>query len=192
MNKLYFVALFCLLASVAIGVESFAGKTSPRRSKTSPRKVQSATKSLPVTVQEQDSDSDSSNDVKGFERPADESGSLSRGIRPPTARSPSRGPVKDTSDSSSDSAAESDHPAPEPYSFAFTSNTDDGASSTREESQDKNGRITGFYTLNNADGTQRRVNYVADATGFHATIQTNEENAPPADASAPADVEYKA
>lgn len=35
------------------------------------------------------------------------------------------------------------HPAPEPYSFSYSADTDDGASSTREETGDKEGTITG-------------------------------------------------
>lgn len=53
--------------------------------------------------------------------------------------------------------AEEGHPAPEPYSFAYSADTDDGSSSTREETGDKDGKITGFYMLATADGSQRRV-----------------------------------
>jgi hypothetical protein len=35
------------------------------------------------------------------------------------------------------------HPLPEPYSFSYSADTDDGASSTREETGDKDGTITG-------------------------------------------------
>jgi hypothetical protein len=66
------------------------------------------------------------------------------------------------------------HPAPEPYSFAFSSPNDDGTSSSREETGDANGRVTGSYTILGADGQQRRVEYVADENGFRANVITNE------------------
>jgi hypothetical protein len=44
-----------------------------------------------------------------------------------------------------ESAAEAGHPAPEPYSFSYSADTDDGASSTREETGDKDGTITGMF-----------------------------------------------
>lgn len=34
--------------------------------------------------------------------------------------------------------------------------------------------MTGFYTLADADGRQRRVEYIADEAGFRAKVQTNE------------------
>lgn len=53
-----------MLASIAIGAEAFApGKTSPRRPAES-------------VSQTQEEDSDGSDNVKGYERPADDSGSL--------------------------------------------------------------------------------------------------------------------
>lgn len=66
------------------------------------------------------------------------------------------------------------HPAPEPYAFAYSSPNEDGTSSSREESGDANGRITGFYVLLGLDGQQRRVDYVADENGFRASVKTNE------------------
>lgn len=65
-------------------------------------------------------------------------------------------------------------PKPEPYSFAYSADTEDGASSSREESQDANGVVTGFYTIQEADGRSRRVDYVADENGYRATVTTNE------------------
>ncbi|KAH9388024.1 hypothetical protein TYRP_009228 [Tyrophagus putrescentiae] len=71
-------------------------------------------------------------------------------------------------------AAEPPHPAPEPYSFTYESPNEDGSSSARQETGDANGRITGFYIIKGADGQDRRVDYYADETGFHAEISTNE------------------
>lgn len=59
--------------------------------------------------------------------------------------------------------------APEPYSYGYE--TDTHAAS---EQRDPNGKVTGFYTLADADGRSRRVEYYADETGFHAKVQTNE------------------
>jgi len=45
--------------------------------------------------------------------------------------------------------------------------------------------VTGFYTINYADGTKRRVDYVADESGYRATVSTSEagtETSNPADA----------
>ena len=50
---------------------------------------------------------------------------------------------KASGSSSSSSGEEASHPAPEPYSFAYSANTDDGATSTREETGDRDGRVTG-------------------------------------------------
>jgi len=59
--------------------------------------------------------------------------------------------------------------APEPYSYAYQTDTH-GAS----EQRDAQGRVTGFYTLADADGRERRVEYVADENGFRAKVATNE------------------
>lgn len=72
----------------------------------------------------------------------------------------------------------------EPYSFSYTADTEDGGSSSREESGDETGTVKGFYTLLDADGRQRRVDYIADADGFRAVVTTNEvgtESKNPAD-----------
>lgn len=42
---------------------------------------------------------------------------------------------------------------------------------------------TGFYTLRGDDGRDRRVDYVADASGFRATISTNEMGTAPKDSA---------
>ena len=51
--------------------------------------------------------------------------------------------------------AEESHPAPEPYSFSFSANNDDGSSSAREETGDKDGKVTGFYMLMTSEGQRR-------------------------------------
>lgn len=80
------------------------------------------------------------------------------------------------------------HPAPEPYSFAFSSPNDDGTSSSREETGDANGRVTGSYTILGADGQQRRVEYVADENGFRANVITNEIGT---ESQSPADTQFQ-
>jgi len=66
-----------------------------------------------------------------------------------------------------------EEPEPEPYTFAFEA-ASAGGMSRREESQDANGRVVGFYTILGEDGRERRVDYVADENGFRATVQSNE------------------
>lgn len=51
-----------------------------------------------------------------------------------------RQPTKSADESGSlGSAAEEEHPAPEPYSFSYESNTDDGAKVERSETGDQSG-----------------------------------------------------
>lgn len=80
-------------------------------------------------------------------------------------------------------AAEEAEPAPEPYSFEYTAETEDGASTNRQEQQTADGVVTGFYIIKEPNGNQRRVDYIADKDGYRATISTNElgtESANPA------------
>ncbi|RWS30601.1 cuticle protein 10.9-like protein [Leptotrombidium deliense] len=79
-------------------------------------------------------------------------------------------------------------PAPEPYAFAFSSDTEDGALSTREETGDANGRVVGFYTIDLPDGSKRRVDYEADEYGYRARIATNEIGT---ESRSPADIEME-
>ncbi|KAL1425954.1 hypothetical protein MTO96_018663 [Rhipicephalus appendiculatus] len=74
-----------------------------------------------------------------------------------------------------------------PYSFSYDAPGVDGSSS-RSESGDAQGRVTGFYTITTAEGSRRRVSYVADENGFRATVDTNEHGT--AD-EAPADVVWR-
>lgn len=57
----------------------------------------------------------------------------------------------------------------EPYAFDYSIE-----GSSRRESGDVNGVVRGQYTLQGADGSSRIVDYVADANGFRAQVNTNE------------------
>ncbi|GBM74286.1 hypothetical protein AVEN_20297-1 [Araneus ventricosus] len=63
---------------------------------------------------------------------------------------------------------------PIPYSFNYAAPSEDGGSSSHQESGDGNGRVTGSYSLSNLEGHSRTVDYIADEAGFRATIRTNE------------------
>ncbi|XP_022653501.1 adult-specific rigid cuticular protein 15.5-like [Varroa jacobsoni] len=72
---------------------------------------------------------------------------------------------------------------PEPFEFNYASQDDEGSHSHNQQG-DANGRVTGEYTLELADGRSRQVRYYADDTGFHADVVTNElgtESKNPAD-----------
>ncbi|KAG8201754.1 hypothetical protein JTE90_012813 [Oedothorax gibbosus] len=60
-----------------------------------------------------------------------------------------------------------------PYKFGYNAPAIGGGSS-RLESSDGHGRVTGQYTVSDADGRLRVVDYYADHTGFHADVKTNE------------------
>lgn len=72
-----------------------------------------------------------------------------------------------------------------PYNFAYESADGVGNSHSRQESADANGVVTGSYVIQTADGLYRTVNYVADESGFRASIDSNE---PGVDNKDPADV----
>jgi hypothetical protein len=102
--------------------------------------------------------------------------------RPATPRPPPPPPPRDQEPEEEGAAG---HPAPEPYSFAYTADNEDGTSTQREESQTAEGVVTGFYIIKGADGSERRVDYVADKNGYRATVTTNEagtESGNPGDA----------
>ncbi|CAL1290245.1 unnamed protein product [Larinioides sclopetarius] len=64
---------------------------------------------------------------------------------------------------------------PKLYSFNYRSILKDGkGESSRTESSDGTGKVQGSYSLNNAEGHYRVVEYVADQDGFRAVIRTNE------------------
>ncbi|KAG9508652.1 hypothetical protein GZH46_02847 [Fragariocoptes setiger] len=91
-------------------------------------------------------------------------------------------------------ASEDEEPrgAAEPYAFNYNIDTGDTAtsgSSQRDEQMDTTGKVTGFYTLRGDDGRDRRVDYIADASGFRAVVSTNELGTAPKNS---ADVEWQA
>ncbi|CAN7996612.1 unnamed protein product, partial [Ixodes hexagonus] len=81
-------------------------------------------------------------------------------------------------------AVEGPHPPPQPYSFGYDNTDEFGTRLTRQETGDEFNGKTGSYSYTDAAGVHRTVNYVADAAGFRATVETNE---PGTKTSAPAD-----
>lgn len=67
------------------------------------------------------------------------------------------------------------------YAFGYDESHATGGSSRREE--ETGGVRRGSYSLHDADGRRRLVNYVADATGFHASVDTNEPGVEPKDSA---------
>ncbi|OQR79748.1 cuticle protein 10.9-like, partial [Tropilaelaps mercedesae] len=64
--------------------------------------------------------------------------------------------------------------APQPYSFGYDTLDEYGNKQFRQETSDASNAKTGSYGYTDANGIYRRVDYVADAAGFRATISTNE------------------
>ena len=64
--------------------------------------------------------------------------------------------------------------APQPYSFGYDTVDEYGNKQFRQETSDASNAKTGSYGYTDANGVYRRVDYVADAAGFRATISTNE------------------
>lgn len=136
-------ALFSVIALLlSSSVEAQRAKTSPRRPAPATRPI--SQNYLPAEDEQPDGDADASavkgssasNEVgsaAGFAKgqPEDDFGSSGSGG--------SGGFVKNEEEAVAGEA----HPAPEPYSFSYSADTDDGASSTREETGDKDGTITG-------------------------------------------------
>ncbi|KAK8782883.1 uncharacterized protein LOC144123506 isoform X2 [Amblyomma americanum] len=60
------------------------------------------------------------------------------------------------------------------YSFGYNSADEFGTRVQRQESSDVNNVRTGSYGYADAKGIYRHVQYVADAAGFRAAIDTNE------------------
>ncbi|XP_049518668.1 adult-specific rigid cuticular protein 15.7 [Dermacentor silvarum] len=68
---------------------------------------------------------------------------------------------------------------PQPYSFGYDNVDEYGNQQFRSEQGDSNNAKTGSYGYRDANGLYRRVNYVADANGFRATVDTNEPGTAP-------------
>ncbi|KAH8009325.1 hypothetical protein HPB51_014461 [Rhipicephalus microplus] len=71
------------------------------------------------------------------------------------------------------------HPPPQPYSFGYDNVDEFGNRQFHSEQADSNNAKTGSYGYRNVNGLYRRVNYVADAYGFRATVDTNEPGTAP-------------
>ncbi|XP_077512841.1 uncharacterized protein LOC144124038 [Amblyomma americanum] len=69
--------------------------------------------------------------------------------------------------------------APQPYSFGYDTVDEYGNRQFRSEQGDVNNVKTGSYGYRDVNGLYRRVNYVADANGFRATVDTNEPGTAP-------------
>ena len=78
---------------------------------------------------------------------------------------------------------------PQPYQFGYDSVDEYGTKQSRHEVSDAYNNKKGSYSFTDARGIARRVDYVADAAGFRATINTNEPGTAP---SAPAAALYNA
>ncbi|KAL1486441.1 hypothetical protein MTO96_031384 [Rhipicephalus appendiculatus] len=68
---------------------------------------------------------------------------------------------------------------PQPYSFGYDNVDEFGNRQFRSEQGDSNNAKTGSYGYRDVNGIYRRVNYVADAYGFRATVDTNEPGTAP-------------
>ncbi|KAM7301806.1 cuticle protein 10.9-like [Ixodes scapularis] len=75
----------------------------------------------------------------------------------------------------------------QPYSFGFDNVDEFGTRMTRQETGDEFNNKVGSYSYVDAFGVTRVVKYVADATGFHPTVETNE---PGTKTSVPADAPF--
>ncbi|KAH7961696.1 pupal cuticle protein 36 [Rhipicephalus sanguineus] len=78
---------------------------------------------------------------------------------------------------------------PQPYSSGYDTVDEVGNRQYRSEQGDANNVKTGSYGYMDVYGLYRRVNYVADANGFRATVDTNEPGTAP---GASADVVFNA
>ncbi|KAK8776937.1 uncharacterized protein LOC144123013 [Amblyomma americanum] len=77
-----------------------------------------------------------------------------------------------------EAAAEPVYP-PLPYSFGYDTVDEYGNKQFHKEESDSNNIKTGSYGYTDANGLYRRVHYVADSTGFHVTVTTNEPGTAP-------------
>lgn len=68
---------------------------------------------------------------------------------------------------------------PQPYSFGYDNVDEYGNRQFRTEQGDASNAKTGSYGYRDTNGLYRRVNYVADAYGFRAIVDTNEPGTAP-------------
>jgi hypothetical protein len=83
-------------------------------------------------------------------------------------------------------AADDESGPSEPYTYGYQLQDEEGNTVSRQETSDGNGAVRGSYSYTDTQGLRRTVNYVADAGGYRAEVQTNEPgtaNANPADVS---------
>ncbi|CAN7946885.1 unnamed protein product [Ixodes pacificus] len=62
----------------------------------------------------------------------------------------------------------------QPYNFGYDTVDEYGNKQFHKEQGDANNAKTGSFGYTDANGVYRRVDYVADANGFRATVETNE------------------
>lgn len=63
---------------------------------------------------------------------------------------------------------------PVPYTFGYRIQDKHGNVQARQEEVDPDGRAVGSYSFMDSNGIFRRVEYIADANGFRAIVNTNE------------------
>ncbi|XP_037509024.1 cuticle protein 16.8-like [Rhipicephalus sanguineus] len=68
---------------------------------------------------------------------------------------------------------------PQPYTFGYNNVDEYGNRQFHSEQGDSNNAKTGSYGYRDSNGLYRRVNYVADAYGFRASVDTNEPGTAP-------------
>ncbi|KAG0426174.1 hypothetical protein HPB47_026704 [Ixodes persulcatus] len=72
------------------------------------------------------------------------------------------------------SASDNEIYSAQPYDFGYDNVDEYGNKQFHKEQGDANNAKTGSFGYTDANGVYRRVNYVADANGFRATVETNE------------------
>jgi hypothetical protein len=80
--------------------------------------------------------------------------------------------------------AEENYGPAEPYNYGYQTQDEEGNAVSRQETSDGSGTVRGSYSYTDTQGLNRIVEYIADAGGFRASVQTNEPgtaNANPAD-----------
>ncbi|XP_064472905.1 uncharacterized protein LOC135387738 [Ornithodoros turicata] len=62
----------------------------------------------------------------------------------------------------------------QPFDFGYNIQDEFGNTQFRQEKGDESGAVQGSYGYTDAYGVYRKVNYIADASGFRADIKSNE------------------